>query len=90
MTFDNLKEMNGSPSMQVGVEFIFAECDIKIPDTMSAKVDSVSIEENEQMLYKFLSELRFNMKIDLNRQKILLFRRNRDPPRGFQDQLLRK
>jgi antitoxin component YwqK of YwqJK toxin-antitoxin module len=65
MTFDNLKEMNGSPSMQVGVEFIFAECDIKIPDTMSAKVDSVSIEENEQMLYKFLSELRFNMKINL-------------------------
>merc|ERR1712226_1562504 len=63
--FEDLEEINAFKPAAVGVEFEFEEVEIKLPEFKSDSIESISIEENEALLYKFLTELKFKLKINL-------------------------
>ena len=53
MSLEDLEEIKSSEAAKVAVEFEFEENNIKVPEFFSTTLDQMSMEENEQLVYKF-------------------------------------
>lgn len=65
MSLEDLEEIKSSEAAKVAVEFEFEENNIKVPEFFSTTLDQMSMEENEQLVYKFQNDLKLKLKIHL-------------------------